>query len=220
MAEWRVLQSWSREELTVRLALLSGIGLNFEAAEEEMTCARGWLHTWSESEIASDADGGACLERARVALTNFEFSDPAIVTAHFNRDAALLHRRLLLEVKVLGLRYLCPAVVNRVRNDLGEFGFRYDTLTGHIERGVEWFVVTQDSQGRLRFRIEARWKGGDLPNWWSALGFELVSGRYQRKWHREAHRRMSRLVHEGAPHLVPPGIDPTFTYHRYWKDPL
>jgi len=69
-------------------------------------------------------------------------------------------------------------------------------------------------------RTEARWKGGDLPNWWSALGFELLSGRYQRKWHREAHRRMSRLVHEGAAHLVAPGIDQPFTYHRYWKDPL
>lgn len=221
MAEWRFLAGWSAHGLRSRLLALDDAETNFDAVEQEMTCDRGWRHYHSEAVIGSEPDGDVLLERARVAIANYQFSDPSIVVAHFDPASALLTRRMLLEVKVLGLRYLCPAVVRRVRDEPRAYGFRYDTLTGHIERGVEWFLLTKDDHGDIRFRIEARWQHGDLPNWWSRAGFAVLAARYQREWHRRAHQRMALLARYGS--LRPPradaaglthqGIDVTFTEH-------
>jgi uncharacterized protein (UPF0548 family) len=225
--EWRLLRGWSAEELRSRVDGLVHRQRNFDACEErEMTGDAGWHHYHSEAVIAQDVEDDERFERARVALAHYRFSDPSIVMAHFDPDAPLPSRRFLLEIKVLGLRYLCAALVTTVRDEPDAFGFRYDTLDGHIERGVEWFLLTRDAAGRIRFRIEARWQHGDLPNWWSRIGFALLSGYYQRRWHREAHRRMSLFAHEGSltrpradrTGLTHQGLDVTFTYHtrRRW----
>src|SRR5688572_8938374 len=188
MAEWRLLRSWSSAALRARLDALSTSALNFEADESRMTGGEGWQHYHSDAVIATEPEGDAIFDRARVALASYQFSNPRIVVAHFDPATPLLMRRLLLEIKVLGLHYLCPVVVHKVRDEVGVFGFRYDTLEGHIERGVEWFLLRKDAGGRIHFRIEARWRRGDFPNWWSRLGFAVLSGRYQRRWHRQAHR--------------------------------
>ena len=226
MAEWRLLKGWSSEALKSRLNKLQSADRNFDAAEDEMTGDRGWHHYHSESVIARGPADDACFDRACVALTNYQFSDPGIVVAHFDPAQPLKDRRILLEIKVLGLRYLCPAAVSKVRDEPGVYGFRYDTLDGHIERGVEWFLLTRDGRGDLRFRIEARWMEGELPNWWSRIGFWLLAGWYQRKWHRRAHQRLSLLAHHGTT-VRPPrdreglthqGVDVAFTWHtkRKW----
>lgn len=221
MAEWRLWSGWPTAAVKVRLEQIEAAPLNFDAVEEEMTGERGWHHYHSEAIIATELDGDECFTRARVALANYQFSDPAIVLAHFEPDVPLPGRRMLLEIQVLGLHYLCPAVVNRVREEPGVFGFRYDTIEGHIERGLEWFLLTKNERGEIRFRIEARWRRGEFPNWWSRLGFILVSGFYQRRWHRHAHQRLSLLAHYGSPTrprrdafgLTHQGVDVTFTYH-------
>lgn len=221
MAEWRLVRGWSPDELRARLDRLPSVRRNFEADESQMTGEAGWHHYHSEAVIARDPGGHERFERARAALLHYRFSDPAIVIAHFEPDAPLTGRRQLLEIRVLGLRYLCPTFVTQVRDEPGSFGFRYDTLEGHIERGIEWFLLTKDAEGSIRFRIEARWQHGDLPNWWSRAGFAILSAYYQRRWHRQAHRRMSLLAHYGS--TAPPrpdrtglahqGVEVTFTYH-------
>ena len=226
MAEWRLLSDWSSEALRKRVAGLASARRNFVAEEDEMTGDHGWHHYHSEAVIARESTNGECMERARIALANYSFSDPCTVVAHFDPAGPLLNRRILLEIKVLGLHYLCPAIVSRVREEADIYGFRYDTLEGHIERGVEWFVLTRNEQGEIRFRIEARWQLGDLPNWWSRIGFMLLSGPYQRHWHRQAHRRLSLLAHYGSTSRPPrdstglthQGVDVEFTYHtkRKW----
>ncbi len=221
MAEWRLWRGWSADHLRLRLEQARAATPNVEAEEAEMTGDRGWYHYHSEAVIATDVEGDERFDRARTALANYTFSDPRIVLAHFDPAERLLGRCMLLEIRVLGLRYLCPARVNRVREEPGTFGFRYDTLEGHIERGVEWFLLTRDDTGTIRFRIEARWQKGEFPNWWSRLGFIVLSGYYQRTWHRRAHRRLSQLAHYGslqrpprdAAGLTHQGVDVTFTYH-------
>lgn len=221
MAEWRVLRGWSSRELKARLERVATARRNFDAPDDEMTAAHGWHHYHSESVSAHEPEGDACFERARAALADYQFSDPGIVEAHFEPDTPLLGRRILLEIKVLGLRYLCPALVSQVRHEAAAYGFRYDTLEGHIERGVEWFLLTKNERGEIRFRVEARWKEGQLPNWWSRLGFFLLARRYQRLWHTRAHRRMALLARHGSTlrprpdtaGLTHQGVDVTFTYH-------
>jgi uncharacterized protein (UPF0548 family) len=226
MAEWRLWRSWPAVAVKSRLDQARTASLNFDASEEEMTGESGWHHYHSEAVIAREAEGDEFFGRARAALATYQFSDPAIVLAHFDPTEPLLGRCILLEIQVLGLHYLCPAVVNRVREEPRVFGFRYDTLEGHIERGIEWFLLTKDERGDIRFRVEARWRTGQFPNWWSRMGFVVLSGYYQRKWHRRAHHRLSLLAHSGSTRRPPrdsmgvthQGIDVTFTYHtkRRW----
>jgi uncharacterized protein (UPF0548 family) len=226
MAEWHLWSSWPATAVKAHLEAARTVSLNFDATEEDMTGERGWHHYYSEAVIAKEAEGSDRFTRARVALANYQFSDPAIVLAHFDPAEPLLGRCMLLEIQVLGLHYLCPAVVNRLREEPGVFGFRYDTLEGHIERGVEWFLLTKNDRGEIRFRIEARWRNAQFPNWWSRIGFILLSGYYQRKWHRHAHQRLSLLAHNGSTQRPPrdstglthQGIDVTFTYYtnRRW----
>jgi len=225
MGEWRLLKGWTPDELRGRIERLTAARVNFNGAEEELTGEGGWHHYHSEAVIVPNADEAA-FQRARVALANYQFSDPDIVVAHFDPKGALLGRRILLEIRVLGLHYLCPALVTHVRDETMVYGFRYDTLEGHIERGMEWFLLTRDAAGALRFRIEARWQPGDMPNWWSRAGFSVLSGYFQRRWHRRAHNLLSLLARHGstarpprdAAGLTHQGIDVTFTYHtkRKW----
>jgi uncharacterized protein (UPF0548 family) len=226
MAEWRLWSSWPPASIKTRLDRARTARVTVDAVEEDMTGESGWHHYHSEAVIAIDEAGDDRFTRARVALANYQFSDPGIVRAHFDPAEPLLRRCMLLEIQVLGLHYLCPAVVNQVREERDVFGFRYDTLEGHLERGVEWFLLTKNAQGEIRFRVEARWQKGQFPNWWSRIGFIVLSGYYQRKWHRRAHHRLSLLAHYGSTQRPPrdaagltrQGIDVEFTYHtkRRW----
>lgn len=202
MAEWRIIRGWSDEELMERLRALSSVARNFTERDEDMTPERGWKRQYSRSLVAREKPGpaerGGPFERLSVVLRNYEFSDPRIVTAHFNPEEQFEGRRFLLELKVPGLRYLCGTVVAAVREESPEgspvYGFRYETLEGHIERGWEWFLVRKDQKtGEIEFSIEARWKEGEFPNFWSRIGFDLVGRRMQKRWHRHAHRRMTIL---------------------------
>ena len=230
MAEWRFLRGWSEAELAERLRALRGRGRNFDAADEAMTAEHGWHGYASEAVLATERPGPPAadgfFERGWLAMTRFRFSDPTIVTAHFDPEDGLLGRRMLLEVKVLGLRYLNGTVVHAVRMETVEgrtiHGFRYDTLEGHIERGAEWFMLTKDhASGDVRFLIRARWQPGDFPNWWSRAGFHVLARRYQRRWHVRAHHRLLGLMREPQAalqlrrgRLAHEGPEVTFTWER------
>lgn len=223
MAEWRFLRGWSEEELRGHLAAARKLPRNFSGDETSMTPDAGWSRHYSRATIAREPAGpplpGGPFAQAWEYVGRYAFSDPRIVRAHFDPAAPLDGRVMLVEVLVLGLRYLNPVVVARVRNFSDEThsmrAFRYDTLEGHFERGLEWFMLTKDHQtGDVDFTVHAGWRGGELPNWWSRIGFRLLARRYQRAWHRLAHTRMraligsvglarlprgSRLVHSGPP---------------------
>ena len=204
--EWRWGRGWSKEEVAERLERASSLPLNFEAAEEEMTLANGWSQVESRALIAQERPGAPSGEdafaRLKHAITCLVFSDPRIVYCHVDASLPLRGRPVLLELRAMGLRYLCPVRIGAVRSeDEGErtvFGFRYDTLWGHIEAGREWFLLSKDHRsGELRFHIKAAWRPGDFPNWWSRLGFALMGRRYQRAWHHLAHLRLRELLRTG-----------------------
>ena len=208
MAEWRIGRGWSDAELLTRLRALRAAGLNFDVDPAGMTSANGWRKHQSDAVVAQEPPGPPLpdgpFRRGRTAVADYEFSEPSIVTGHFDREAPLLGRVLLLELKVLGLRYLCGARVGAVRDeevdDTAVFGFRYDTLDGHIETGSEWFLLTKSlTTGAIGFRIVARWRRGDFPNWWSRAGFAVLAPHYQRRWHRSAHHRLATIMNDGVP---------------------
>jgi len=205
VAEWRCGRGWTGRELEERLARIAGARLNFDP--DTIGPGKGWTFYYSEAPIGRETPGppipGGAFERAKSAIMRYEFSDPRIVTAHLDPTSPFLGRRMLLEIKVLGLRYLCGVVIGAVRSfDLEGrtvFGFRYETLEGHIESGFEWFLLTKDhATGEIWFRIQATWREGELPNWWSRIGFRLLVRRYQRAWHRLAYVRLREILGAGA----------------------
>jgi len=209
--EWRFARGWSERELEERLARAAGLERNFRAKWEEMLPGRGWNHYRSGAVVAREPPGPplptGAFQRARVAVENCAFSDPSIVTVHFDPHQPLEGRRMLVEIKVLGLHYLCSVVVGAVREEAGAertlFAFRYDTVGDHIEQGMEWFAVDKEhATGEVRFRVESRWRPGRFPNWWSRVGFALLSPHYHRAWHHAAQWRISLLARFGS--LDPP----------------
>ena len=203
MAEYRLGRSWAATELDERLEGLKRLSRNFSVLPEQMTLENGWHQYYSQSVVARERPGApeadGPFERCRLAVMNYEFSDRSIVTGHFDPYVPLLGRPMLLEVKAFRfLHYLSGVLVSAVRSEENEnetvFGFRYDTLEGHIERGYEWFLLKKEHEtGDIRFRIEAAWQPGQFPNWWSRVGFSLVAPHYQRAWHRRAHALLAEI---------------------------
>jgi uncharacterized membrane protein/uncharacterized protein (UPF0548 family) len=212
MIEWRWLSGWTEEELVPRLDEARRQGRNYAAGAGEMTLEAGWSQVHSVGLLGHELPGtpqsDGIFERARKVLETFDFSDPRIVRWHFSADEPMRGRTVLLELKSLGqkLRYLCAVRVGGTRLEHGEkcsvYGFSFETLDGHIEAGREWFLLKKDHQtGEVRFHIEAAWRPGEFPNWWSRLGFTLVGRRYQRAWHRLTHVRLRELTRR-RPDLV------------------
>lgn len=207
MAEWRFGYGWNTKELEARLAKARGYTYNFPLEGPESQAGPNWERYYSESVIATERPGppvkGGAFEVARHAISEYQFSDPDIVAGHMDPRDALKGRTMLLEVKVLGLRYLCAVRVSDVREEksAGEtrFGFRYDTLEGHLEVGSEWFFLTKKHDtGEVLFRISASWRQGNFPNWWSRVGFNLLGHRYQLAWHRLAYLRLRQIAGGGV----------------------
>lgn len=201
MADWRFLRGWTEQELERGIAIRRDLALNFDAAGPKPAAA-GWRTSATESSIAHERPGapepGGPFETAWDAMVAYEFSDPRIVTGHFDPSEPLQGRTMLLELKALGFRFLAGTRVGAVRDETDDSetvrGYRYDTLRGHVEAGWEWFLLTKShATGEVRFRIEAEWRAGDFPNAWSRLGFRVLARHYQRRWNRQAHRRL-RLI--------------------------
>ena len=225
MALWRFGKGWREEAMQAYLAELRGRSVNFDVPVAEMTAERGWTVDGSDECLGAEPPGppqpDGLFARARQAVAHYDFSDPRIVEGHFDPRVPLPGRDMLLEMKVLGFRFLGGVRVHSVRDEAdgtgSRFGFRYDTLEGHIERGYEWFLLTKDHRtGEVRFQIEAHWRPGDFPNWWSALGFRLFGEHFRRAWRWRAPRRLRELAHKPA---TAPVAEPGELAHRGDESP-
>jgi len=222
MAEWRHLRGWSEAEIAPRLDAIVALPLNFRD-DGALTPADGWNVVKSHAVIAREDPGppsaNGAFSRVWRAVVDFEHSDPRIVIAHFHPATPLVRRHLLLELRALSLRFLCPARVAAVQAESDgastRRGFTIETLAGHIERGRELFLLEKDHDtGDVRFRIEAAWREGDFPTLWSRVGFELIGRRYQRAWHRLAHLRLRRIAAGLEPHDSLAGVGIAHEGHR------
>lgn len=203
MALWRFGRGWPDETLKAYLAELGSRTVNFDIPPEQMTRENGWTVDGSEATIGGEPPGpprpDGPFAHARQALINYDFSDPSIVVGHFDPNVPFVGRDMLLEMKVLGFRFLGGVRVHGVRDEVDEggtmFGFRYDTLQGHIEQGFEWFLLSKDhASGQIDFTIEAHWRLGDFPNLWSKVGFKVIGEHYRETWRHRAPERLRRLA--------------------------
>jgi uncharacterized protein (UPF0548 family) len=208
MALWRFGRGWSEAEMRGYLAELKDRPVNFDDPPERMIPEHGWTVDGDDASLGTEPEGpplpDGFFARAKQAIVHYDFSDPRIVVGHFDPEAPLVGREMLLEIRIWGLRFLNGVRVTQAREDAERgtsyFGFRYDTLVGNIERGYEWFLLSKDHEtGEIHFRIEAHWRLGDFPTWWSRLGFRLIGERYRVLWRHRAPERLRRLAHQPMP---------------------
>ena len=202
------------------LAALKDRPVNFDAPIEQMTAEHGWTIDGSDDEIGTEPPGpptpDGVFARAQQAIINYDFSDPAIVMGHFDPATPVKGRDMLLELKVLGFRFLCGVRVHSVReeydHDTTYFGFRYDTLVGHVEQGFEWFLLTKDhATGGIHFQIQAHWRPGTFPNLWTRAGFLLIGEHYRTLWRHRAPERLRKVAHQP---VTAPVAEPGHLAHR------
>ena len=220
MALWRFGRGWSEAVMQRYLADLEGRTANFGTPYEEMIPENGWTIDGSDDSIGEEPAGppvtDGVFERAKQGLINYDFSDPRIVMGHYDPRTPFVGRDMLLEIKVFGFRFLNGVRVHSLREEVLEgrtiFGFRYDTLEGHIERGAEWFLLAKDHRtGEVTFKIEAHWRLGEFPNWWMKLGFRIVGNPMRILWRHLAPRRLRKLAHQ---HVEKPVAAPGELAHR------
>jgi uncharacterized protein (UPF0548 family) len=84
-------------------------------------------------------------------------------------------------------------IVYVIDNDR-QFGFAYGTLPGHVERGEELFLVEQDEDGTVRYRIRAF----SRPRHWLVRLAYPVARQHQKRFVRDSKASMLKFIQESG----------------------
>ncbi len=228
---WRFLTGWSPAVIEQQRRLLAARPVADPALAAlitpEVRPAPGWTVDHTGALLGYEPPGPPLPDgrfaRTRRAIIGYRFADPRITQGHFDADAPLLGRDILVDIRVPGLRVLGAVRVGAVIDDAPcgtlvpltpdhgttsapdgpadapaagrtRFGVRMDSLSGHLLTGAEWLSITKDHRtGAVRCSIDVQWRLGRLPTWWMGLGFRLLGRQFQQRWRRQAIRRLRAL---------------------------
>jgi uncharacterized protein (UPF0548 family) len=153
---------------------------------------------------------------ARRFVEEYRMADPAIVRASWDRDAPLVGRVMVLQLRLWRLLYVRARVrVTRVWDEdrvvdgrrARVFGFEYETLPGHLEIGrMDYEVLKFLDDGAVQFRLHARSRASGEGAWWARIGFLLFGRREQVRFYFRCCARIARLTVSslGLPDRSPP----------------
>lgn len=134
--------------------------------------------------------GDAVFAAARQALERWAMFDLGWVRV---ANAAIRIERgaaVAVEAHTLGLWTLNVSRIVEVVERVGCFGFVYATTAHHVEFGEERFLIAQDGDGTVRYRLEAV----SRPRAWLAWVGYPVTRYFQRRFARESLGRMRAQV--------------------------
>lgn len=148
----------------------------------------------------------------------YEFADPRMIRAVYAVGQPLQGRDMLLEGRFAVLRFYMGVRVTRIidedrpREPGGPahervWGWGYETLEGHIERGrMSYEVVKHRDTGHVELVIRAFSKGAPSLGPVTLLGWRLFGRWTQLRFYRSCGRRLTRLVQArvGTADPVPP----------------
>jgi uncharacterized membrane protein/uncharacterized protein (UPF0548 family) len=195
---------------TARRALdeLHDKGLNFDLERRgEFTPENGW-HVDDYCQLLPSEPPGRPLpdgswQVARRLIGDYAFADPSIIRAVYYPDRPLEQRDMLLEGRILGLRFYFGCRVGGVNDQVRVvdarqvqvWGWNYRTLQGHLEMGqMDYEVWKWLDSGTVEFRIHVVSKPAHIPNPLVRLGFRVFGRAMQRRFARHACRRMAKLT--------------------------
>ncbi|WP_019819411.1 DUF1990 family protein [Saccharomonospora saliphila] len=155
-----------------------------------------------------------CWERARSLVRDYEFSPPELVRALYEPAAPLLGRTMLLELRFHGLHFYCGVRVTEVVDETranGDrvWGWAYETLNGHLERGkVTYEVVKHRDTGRVEFVATSYSQGAPTLGRVLSLGWRLFGRRNQLRFYRRCGERLRTFVEAAAGGETVPSASP------------
>ncbi|MBL1083723.1 DUF1990 family protein [Streptomyces actinomycinicus] len=159
-----------------------------------------------------------CWEHACRLVRDYEFSPPEIVRALYDPTAPLLGRDMLLEARFHGMHFYCGVRVTDVVDETRAgtdrvWGWAYETLEGHLERGkVTYEVVKKQDTGEVLFVVSCHSQGAPSLDRITSLGWRLFGRRTQLRFYRRCSDRLQHfvraaLVGEHAPPGPPPMVE-------------
>lgn len=192
-----------RDDLDDRLRAIRGLPLNYDpAAAGGEDWHRDDYRRPLEPERPGEPEPGGSWRIASALSRAYAFSDPSLVEAHFDRDAPLEGREMLLVLHAAGLRLDVGVRVAAVRDEITELGgqparlfsWSYRTLVGHVEAGQRDFEVWKRLEtGDVEFRTHSLSRPAAV-NPIVQAGFRLLGRHKQAEFGRRACERMALLT--------------------------
>ncbi len=190
------------------LGEIAARALNFEPPDDGAP-PEGWHHNDVHVDLITEPPGPP-LERgswshAREFVKTYRFPDPGLIQGHYDPEAPLEGRSMLLRGRFLGLVFPFGVRISRTFDEtrdtpegpLRVWGYSYRTLEDHFERGQITFMVGKymDS-GRVIFRIHSYSQRAHIRNPLYRVGFWLFGRRLQARFIRTALDRTRAYVEE------------------------
>lgn len=176
------------------------------------------LDTWTTSlpaERPGAPEPGGVWQTASRLVEHYEFSDPRLVRAVYRAGSPLLGRTMLLEARFLLLRFYLGVRITEVIDEsrpsassdagLRAWGWAYETLTGHLERGrLCYEVIKNQDSGEVMFRLTAYSQRAPTLGRIHRLGWWLFGRRTQLRFYARCGQRLTRAVEARDGHLCEP----------------
>ena len=214
---------FDRIDAAQALAELADIGTNFSDAEVNSV---DWHHDDACIELQEEEEHGPPVAAgpwwaARRLVAAYEFTDPARIRAVYRADADLEGRDMLLEGRFFLLRFYIGVRITEVIDEeracersarpcaRGDrvWGWVYETLDGHFERGrMSYLVIKHQDTGEVEFAIRAFSQAASSMGRLTRLGWVLFGRRTQLRFYRTCGERLRRAVaaRHGQADLIPP----------------
>jgi uncharacterized protein (UPF0548 family) len=200
-----------------RLAALHGAPLNFDP-QAPHTPENGWRFDDYCAALPSEAPGppedGGPFAIAQTLLRDYKVADPRIVRAHYDEDAPLEGRDMLLELRFLIVRIYAGCRVGEISDETREvegrpvrvWGWPYRTLEGHPEQGqMSWEVWKWLDSGDVEFHVHSYSRLSRTVNPFTRIGMRVIGQRERHRYLSSACRRMAWLTAEGLRGRHPAG---------------
>jgi hypothetical protein len=198
------------EQYKKQIEALAVLKLNFDLERRhEYTEANGWHIDSYAVDLPAEPPGPPLPDGSWAAtkqvLMEYRFPDPRIVTGIYAPDQPFDKRVMLLRARFLWMNFffgvrIGGVVDQTVPDEEGPktvWGFNYQTLEGHFERGQMDFAVTKWLEtGRVAFTIHAFSQAAQIRNIFYRIGFRLFGRGLQRRFARSALARVHSLVVE------------------------
>jgi uncharacterized protein (UPF0548 family) len=186
-----------------QLAAQRALRVNFDPAEVDDS----WHHDRSRTHVGHERPGppepDGVWETACRLVAAYEMADPTLIRAVYALAAPLQGRDMLLEGRFLRLRFYFGVrvtdVIDEHRAGRRTWGWTYETLEGHLERGrMSYEVVKYDATGDVELAISAFSERAPGVGLVTRLGWALFGRRSQLRFYRECGTRLTRMVRERA----------------------
>jgi uncharacterized protein (UPF0548 family) len=204
-------------DIAARLAALADRAVNFDPDAPHPE-SEGWRIDEYRTALPSEAPGppveGGPFQVAQTLLRDYRVADPSMVRAHYDADAPLEGRDMLLELRFGVFRTFGGCRVGPITDERREvdgrpvqvWGWPYRTLDGHIEQGeMAWEVWKWLDTGEVQFRVHSYSRMVGSRNAFTIAGVWLFGQRERRRYLTSACRRMRDLTEQGLRHEHPAG---------------